>query len=94
MEPTEEQRRDWTSRLERLGEAMVRSDIQLRHGVGIGFSGDAMLQVAAAWLRDKERAREERERLAYVYAKWTLAAAIAAVIVGVIGLTTTILTGH
>jgi hypothetical protein len=94
MAATQEQQNEWRARLERLGEVTVRSDLQLRQGVGIGFSGDEMLQVAFNWLRQKEQEREIQERLTFVYIRWTLVAAIAAVLTGVAGLIATIFLSH
>lgn len=91
---TQQQEDDWRKTLERIGEAAVRSDIQHRGGVGIGFSNGAMLTVASEWLREKEQQRERRERLALLYTRWTLIAAIAAVLVGLAGLIATILLGR
>jgi hypothetical protein len=57
MATTEKQKQDWESRFEGLGESEVRADLQKSRGVYIVISNDDMLQVALAWLRDKERAR-------------------------------------
>ena len=46
-------------------------------------------QFALRWLREKERAREAREDASHCYLKWTFAAAVAAVIVGIIGVAVT-----
>jgi hypothetical protein len=53
-------------------------------------------QVALRWLREKEIARDVREEArdarneaAYSYSKWTFVAAVAAVIVGIIGVLVT-----
>jgi len=90
VQPTNEQRKEWEARFERIGEIMVRSDLQFRNGVGIGISGEAMHHVVSDWLRNKEQQREVRERRLYIYTKWTLIAAAAAVVVGVIGIIVTL----
>jgi hypothetical protein len=46
-------------------------------------------QFAFRWLREKERAREAREEASHWYSKWTFVAAVAAVIVGVVGVVVT-----
>jgi hypothetical protein len=79
---TKEQEAEWVARFESIGEATVRSDLQLRNGVGVGISGDPMLQVAFKWLRDKERQREGRDSKTFAYVKWTYYA----VVVGVVGI--------
>jgi membrane protein YqaA with SNARE-associated domain len=89
---TEQQEKDWRSRLDVLGENTVRADLNLRNGVGIGFNTDMMQVVAREWLREKEETRERRERLAYRYVKWTLIAAVVAVFVGIAGIVATIMT--
>jgi hypothetical protein len=83
---TKEQEMECIARFEGIGEATVRSDLQLRNGVGVGISGDPMMQVAFKWLRDKERQREGRDNKTFSYVKWTYYAAVAAVVVGVIGI--------
>lgn len=102
---TELQERDWIARLEQMGEDKVRSDLQLRHGVAIGFNHPDMHRVAEEWLRGKEKEREQREltqeqrehqrehreRLTYAYVRWTFWAAIAAVVVGVATLIATVI---
>lgn len=97
---TEQQKAEWQARLEQIGETHVRADIQQRSGVGIGFSGE-MVEVAVDWLREKEREREYRDSIIYdsatqtlAYAKWTLIAAIAAVVVGIIGIIVTTVMGR
>jgi hypothetical protein len=87
---TLQQERDWTERLERIGETSVRADLQLRQGTGIGFNSDQMFQVAAEWLRQKEQEREQRESRAFAYIKWTFVAAVAAVLVGIVGIVVTV----
>ena len=91
MQPTDQQRTEWEERFERLGEMTVRSDLQIRNGVGIGVSGDAMHKAAFDWLRRKESDRERRDRLSYAYTKWTLIAAVVAVVVGIGGIIVTLL---
>jgi hypothetical protein len=83
---TKEQEAEWVARFESIGEATLRSDLQLRNGVGVGISGDPMLQVAFKWLRDKERQREGRDSKTFAYVKWTYYAASGAVVVGVVGI--------
>jgi hypothetical protein len=44
------------------------------------MNNDARYRFAFQWVRDKERGRENREHVTVAYAKWTLVAALAAVI--------------
>jgi hypothetical protein len=46
-------------------------------------------QFAFRWLREKEKAREDRDEAAQWYLKWTFRAAVAAVVVGIIGVAVT-----
>jgi hypothetical protein len=91
MDPTKEQEAAWRATLERLGESAVRFDLQMRQGVGIGMNNDVMHRFAFQWLRDKERERESRERVTVRYVKWTLVAAVAAVIIGVLAIIVTVM---
>jgi hypothetical protein len=91
MTPTNEQEAEWRATLARLGESAVRFDLQTRQGVGIGMNNDAMYRFAFQWVRDKERERENHERVTVAYAKWTLVAALAAVIIGVAGIIVTVM---
>jgi hypothetical protein len=50
-------------------------------------------QFAFRWLREQERTRRIREEQTYRYVQWTLLAAVAAVIVGIIGVAVTLF-GH
>jgi hypothetical protein len=61
------------------------------NNVGIGMNNDVMHRFAFQWLRDKERERESRERVTVRYVKWTLVAAVAAVIIGVSAIIVTVM---
>jgi hypothetical protein len=91
MDPTKEQEAAWRATLERLGESAVRFDLQMCQGVGIGMNNDVMHRFAFQWLRDKERERESRERITVTYVKWTLVAAVAAAIIGVLAIIVTVM---
>jgi hypothetical protein len=91
MVSTKEQEAAWRATLERLGESAVRFDLQMRQGVGIGMNNDVMYRFAFQWLRGKEQERESRERVTVKYVKWTLIAAVAAVIIGVAGIIATVM---
>jgi hypothetical protein len=54
------------------------------------MNDDVMYRFAFRWLRDKEQERESREHVTVAYAKWTLVAALAAVIIGVVGIIVTV----
>jgi hypothetical protein len=92
MDPSD-QERQWTAELERQGENAIRSSLYSSAGVTVGLSDERKRQHAFRWLRETEREREQRERSTHRYVQWTFWAAVAAVIVGIIGVAVTLL-GH
>jgi hypothetical protein len=86
-----EQEAQWKAELEKIGETAVRQSISLNSGVGIGIGGEPMRQYAFRWLREKEQQRQERELSTNWYVKWTFYAAVAAVVMGILGVIVTLL---
>ena len=56
-----------------------------------GFTDESKRQAAFRWLGDKAEAQRLREEQTHHYIRWTLVAAVAAVIVGLIGVGLTFL---
>jgi hypothetical protein len=71
----------------RVGEEQLRDALNS----GVGFADEPKRQAAFRWLGDEAQARRLREEKTYHYVRWTFVAAIAAVIVGLIGLGLTFL---
>ena len=71
---------EWRAEFERLGEVQV-ADTFNRGLINI----EAKRQFAFRWLGERAQERTDRERQSFWYAKWTFYAAVAAVLVGVIG---------
>jgi hypothetical protein len=69
--PANQQEAKWKAELESTGETVIRNDLQLRGGVGVGITDEPKRQYAFRWLRDKEKDREQREHSVYWYVKWT-----------------------
>jgi hypothetical protein len=81
MSDTEEEHA-WRAEFEAAGERQVHDTMYY----GPGYYPDPQRLFALRWLREKEvdRANKDREMLRYV--QWTLWAAVAAVIVGIIAI--------
>jgi hypothetical protein len=77
----------WRPEFKRIGETQLRDAL---NGSG-GFADEPKRQSAFCWLGDEAQARRLREEETYHYVRWTLFAAIAAVIVGLIGVGLTLL---
>jgi anti-sigma-K factor RskA len=78
-----EQEAEWRTEFERFGEE------QTRWAVHSGQFTESKRQFAFRWLGDEARARRIREQRTYQYVRWTFVAAVAAVIVGLIGIAMT-----
>ncbi len=77
----------WREEFERLGEMQVYDNVKQ----GAIYNDEAKRQAAFRWLGDVAAARRARELRSHNYVRWTFYAAVAAVIVGVIGITVTLL---
>jgi hypothetical protein len=77
----------WRSEFKRIGEAQLRDALNS----GVGIADEPKRQAAFRWLGDEAQARLLREDKTYHYVCWTFFAAIAAVIVGLIGVGLTLL---
>jgi hypothetical protein len=91
--PLDQEEVEWSKEFEKIGETEIRNDLNFRTGVNVGINSESKRQYAFRWLREKEREREDRERSTHSYVQWTFWAAVAAVIVGIIGVAVTLL-GH
>jgi hypothetical protein len=78
---------EWRAEFECLGEEQVYDNVKQ----GAIYNDEAKRQAAFRWLGEVARARRVREVQTYNYARWTFFAAVAAVIVGIIGMITTLL---
>jgi hypothetical protein len=76
-----EQEAKWRAEFEKFGYDAVHRGHQM--------FDEPRRQFAFRWLREKEKSREDRAEAAHWYSKWTFVAAVAAVIVGVIGVIVT-----
>jgi hypothetical protein len=76
-----DQEAKWRAELEKAGNDAVRRE-------HMTFP-EPKRQLAFRWLREKEKAREARDEAAQWYLKWTFRAAVAAVVVGIIGVVVT-----
>jgi hypothetical protein len=81
-DPTEEAK--WRAEFERLGETDVRDGLKM-------MSPEPKRQFAFGWLRDREKDRNIRDKRTYEYVRCTFWAAVAAVIVGIIGVAVTLI---
>ena len=77
----DEQEAQWRKEFETAGREAIYSVVYMRHG---SFD-EPKRQFAFRWLREKEKEAESQGAAAHWYAKWTFWAAVAAVVVGVIG---------
>jgi hypothetical protein len=85
MSGTTKEEEEWRAEFERFGEEQVRSS------VASGLFHEQKRQFAFRWLGDEALARRAREKKTYEYVRWTLVAAVAAVIVGIFGIVATLL---
>jgi hypothetical protein len=77
----------WRAEFERLGEMQVYDNVKQ----GAIYNDEAKRQAAFRWLGEQAHACRVREVQTYQYARWTFFAAVAAVIVGFIGIAVTLL---
>jgi hypothetical protein len=73
----------WRAEFERFGEEQVRSSLSS------GLFPEAKRQFAFRWLGDEALASRHREQQIYSYVRRTYLAAVAAVIVGIVGIVIT-----
>lgn len=78
---------DWRAEFEKVGETALRDGMNYRE---MPFR-EPKRQFAFRWLREKESDRAHRERQIQRDVRWTLWAAIGAIIVGVIGVVVTLI---
>jgi hypothetical protein len=74
----------WRAEFDRLGEDQVTALLENK------MVPEPKRQVGFRWLSERATARRNREGRTFNYVRWTFFAAIAAVIVGVIGILVTI----
>jgi hypothetical protein len=72
----------WRAEFERFGEDRTRSELNL--------FPEAKKQFAFRWLGDQAIDHRVHEKQTYKYVRWTFFAAVAAVIVGIVGIVVTI----
>jgi hypothetical protein len=77
----------WHAEFNRIGETQLRDALNS----GVGIADEPKRQAAFRWLGDEAQARRLREEKTHHYVRWTFFAAIAAVIVGLIGVGLTFL---
>ncbi len=77
----------WRAEFKRIGEAQLRDALSS----GSGFTDELKRQAAFRWLGDEAEEQRLREEHTHHYVRWTLIAAVAAVIVGLIGVGLTFL---
>ena len=77
----------WRAEFKRIGVAQLRDALN----GGSGFTDEPKRQTAFRWLGDEAEAQRLREEQTHHYLRWAFFAAIAAVIVGVIGVGLTFL---
>ncbi len=77
----------WRAEFKRIGETQLREALNS----GGGFADEPKRQAAFRRLGDEAQARRLRDEKTYHYVRWTFFAAIAAVIVGLIGVGLTLL---
>jgi hypothetical protein len=81
--PETQQEAEWRSQFERIGEEQAYTQIHT------GIIPEPMRQFGFRWLGEQAKARKQREADTFRYVKLTLWAAVAAVLVGVIGVAVT-----
>jgi hypothetical protein len=74
----------WRAEFKRIGETQVRDALD-------SITDEPKRQAAFRWLSDEAAARRLREEQTHHYVRWTFFAAVAAVIVGLIGVGLTLL---
>jgi hypothetical protein len=84
MSDDPEQIAQWRRDFEHAGEHEVEAHIAAREYVS------AQRLAAFQWLKDKRTAREQREASSHWFVKWTFWAAVAAVVVGIVGVVVTL----
>ena len=77
----------WRAEFKRIGETRLRDALNS----GSGITDEPKRQAAFRWLGDEAEARRLREEQTHHYVRWTFVAAVAAVIVGLIGVGLTFL---
>jgi hypothetical protein len=82
-----DQEAEWHAEFERLGELLVYDNVKQ----GAIYNDERKRQAAFRWLSDQAAERRVRERRALQVANWTFWAAVAAVVVGVVGVAVTLL---
>jgi hypothetical protein len=85
-----EQEAKWRAEFEADGETALRDAFNYRRAT----LDEPKRQFAFRWLREQDQARRRRDRQTYLYVRWTLWAAIAAVAVGIIGIAATLFGSH
>ena len=75
------QEAEWRAEFEKLGELVVYDNAKQ----GAIYNDEEKRQAAFRWLSEQARSRREREVRTLQIAYWTFFAAIAAVLIGVIG---------
>jgi hypothetical protein len=76
----------WREEFERLGEMQVYDNVKQ----GAIYNDEVKRQAAFRWLGEVAAVRRARELRSYTYVRWTFYAAVAAVIVGAIGIFVTL----
>jgi hypothetical protein len=84
--PSAEEEAKWRAEFEAAGETEIRDGLNL-------MQDEPKRQFAFRWLREEAGARKLRDEQTHRYVRWTFWAALAAVIVGIIGVGVTLL-GH
>jgi hypothetical protein len=74
----------WRAEFKRIGETQIRDALN-------SITDGEKRQAAFRWLGDEAEARRLREEQTHYYVRWTLFAAVATVIVGLIGVGLTLL---
>jgi len=82
-----EQEAEWRTEFERLGEEQVYDNVKQ----GAIYNNEVKRQAAFRWLGEQTSARRRREERTYQYVRWTFFAAVAAVVIGIVGVAVTLL---
>ena len=77
----------WRAEFKRIGETRLRDALNSDDG----FTDEPKRQAAFRWLGDEAEEQRLREEQTHHYVRWTFFAVIAAVIVGLIGVSLTLL---
>jgi hypothetical protein len=80
----DEQETAWRAEFERFGEDQTRMSLER------GLFSEPKRQLAFRWLGDQAIERHARDKQTFVYVRRTYVAAVAAVLVGIIGILVTI----